>query len=53
MPEYIYMTPLGGSHLSVSTDWMDRIDALGISNIPITRSMLVSNLETEEAMRTC
>ncbi|GFU90708.1 hypothetical protein TNCV_3089941 [Trichonephila clavipes] len=44
---------LCGSHLSVPTDLMDRIDTREISNIPTTRSLPVLNLETEEAMGTC
>ncbi|GFW00308.1 hypothetical protein TNCV_4355051 [Trichonephila clavipes] len=46
-------TSLRGSHLSVPTDLMDRIDTREISNIPTTRNLPVLNLETEEAMGTC
>ncbi|GFW45040.1 hypothetical protein TNCV_4513541 [Trichonephila clavipes] len=43
---------LCGSHLSVPTDLMDRIDTREISNIPPNRSLPKLNLETKEAMGT-
>ncbi|GFT76753.1 hypothetical protein NPIL_98101 [Nephila pilipes] len=48
-----YVTALGGSYLSTTTDLMDRIDKPRISNIPIAESLLVSDLENKEAMETC
>ncbi|GFU48224.1 hypothetical protein NPIL_518591 [Nephila pilipes] len=34
-------------------NWMDGIDTPGILNIPTAKSLLVSDLETEQAMETC
>ncbi|GFX65052.1 hypothetical protein TNCV_451901 [Trichonephila clavipes] len=42
------MTTLAGSHHSILTDWMDGIDTPGILNIRTAKSLLVSDLETEE-----
>ncbi|GFS73939.1 hypothetical protein NPIL_167321 [Nephila pilipes] len=48
-----YMTALGGSHISTTTDLMDSIDKPKISNSPIAESLLESDLENKEAMETC
>ena len=49
----LYMIALGGSYLSVPTDWIDGIDTPGILNIPTANSLLLSDLETEEIMKIC
>ncbi|GFU09816.1 hypothetical protein NPIL_318891 [Nephila pilipes] len=49
----VYMTALGGSHLSIPIDWMDGIGTPVILNISRAKSLLVTDLETEEAMETC
>ncbi|GFU78030.1 hypothetical protein TNCV_4855081 [Trichonephila clavipes] len=46
----VYKTALGGSHLSIPSDWMDRINTPGNFNITRAKSLLELDLETEEAM---
>ena len=36
---------------SVPIDWMDGVDTPGILKIPTAKNLLVSDLETEEAMK--
>ncbi|GFT61976.1 hypothetical protein NPIL_352651 [Nephila pilipes] len=49
----VYMAALCGSHLSILTDWMDRIDTPRILNIPTAKNLLVLDLEIMETCNVC